>query len=88
MLLQMALFHCLLCLSNIPSLHVLHLYPFLYCWDILVASRVLAIVDSAAMNAVCIPSFSKDGFLWIHRFLLGDSRSGIAGSYASSSFTF
>ena len=52
------------------------------------ASRVLAIVDSAAMNAVCIPSFSKDGFLWIHRFLLGDSRSGIAGSYASSSFTF
>ena len=35
----------------------------------------------------CIPSFSKDGFLWIHKFLLGDSRSGIAGSYTSFSFT-
>ena len=51
MSLQMAFFHCLLFLSNIPLLHVLHLYPFLCCWDILGASRVLAIVDSAAMNA-------------------------------------
>ena len=81
MLLQMALFHSFLWLSNIllyicttPSLstHLQHLGCF----------PVFAIVNSAAMNTGVHVSF------WIIVLFGYMPRSGIAGSYSSSIFSF
>ena len=89
MLLQMALFHSSLWLSNIP------LYIYIYIFFIYFFNHssvdghfgcfhVLAIVNSAAMNTGVRVSF------WIRVFIFSGyiPRSGIAGSYGSSVFSF
>ena len=77
MLLQMALFHSFLWLSNIPSsLSMQPVDGHLGCF------HVLAIVNSAAMNIGVHVSF------WIRVFSGYMPRSGVAGSYGSSSFSF
>ena len=81
MLLQMTLFH-FLWLSNIP-LYKYHIIFFYSSVDgHLCCFHVLAIVHSAAMNTGMNVSF------WIMVFSRYMSRSGIAGSYGSSIFSF
>ena len=83
MLLQMALFHSFLWLSSIPlciyttsslSIHHGHLGCF----------HVLAIVNSAAMNIGVHVSFQIRVLIFSGYM----PRSGIAGSYGNSSFSF
>ena len=84
MLLQMALFHSFLWPSNIPLyIHIYHTFfihssvsGHLDCF------YVLAIVNSAARNIGVHESF------WIIVFSVYMPRSGIAGSYGSSIFSF
>ena len=83
MLLQMALFHSFLWLSNIPLYILYHIFfthssvdGHLGCF------HVLAIVNSAARNIGVHVSF------WITVFSGYMPRSGIAGSYGSSVFSF
>ena len=49
MMLQMALFHSLLCWAIFHCICMLHSYPFI-CWACLHCFRVLGIIHSAAMN--------------------------------------
>ena len=44
MLLHVALFHSSLCLSNIPFIYLLHLYPFICRWTCVSVSWLLQIV--------------------------------------------
>ena len=85
MLLQMALFCSFLWLSNIP-LYVHCMYHMFFIHSSvdghLSYFHVLAIVKRAAMNIVVHDSF------WIMVFSRYMPRSGIAGSYGSSIFSF
>ena len=84
MLLQMALFHSFLWLSNIPLyICTTFLYPFICQWTFMLLP-VLATVTNAAMNIRVHLSF------WIRVFLFSGymPRSGITGSYGSSIFIF
>ena len=82
MLLQMALFHSLLWLSNIP----LYIYHFFFNHSSLNGHlggfHVWAIVNSTAMNIGVHVSF------WIIVLSGYIPRSGIAGSYGNSIFSF
>ena len=83
MLLQMALFHSFLWLSNILLyIYIPHLlYPFISQWTYRLL-HVLAIVNSASMNIGVHVSFQ------IIVFSCYMPRSGIAGSYDNSIFSF
>ena len=92
-LLQMALFHSFLWLSNILlsvyiyNIYIIYishlLYPFICRWVFIIGCfRVLAIVNSAAMNIGVHVSFR------IMVFSGYVPRSGIVGSYGSSIFSF
>ena len=87
MLLQMALFHSFLWLSNIPLyiyIDYIHLlYPFI-CWWILGCFHILTIVNSAAMNIGVHVSFQIRVFVFFGYML----RNRIAGSYDNSIFSF
>ena len=84
MLLQMALFHSFLWLCNIPlcicTNHIFFIHSsvdgYLGCF------HVLAIVNSAAMNTEVHVSF---GIIVLSGYM---PRSGIAGSYGNSIFSF
>ena len=84
MFLQMALFHSFLCLSNIPlyiyttSSLPTHLFMDTCCF------HILAIVKSVVMNIGVHVCF------WIRVFIFSGymPRSGIAGSYGNSIFSF
>ena len=79
----MALFHSFLWLSSIPLYIVPHLlYPFTSVDGHLGCFHVLAIVNSAAMNIGVHVSF------WIIVLSRYTPRSGIAGSYGNSIFSF
>ena len=82
MLLQMALFHFSLWLSNTP----LYIYHILFIHSSvdghLGCFHVLAIVNSAAVNIGVHASFQ---IIVLFRYM---PRSGIAGSYGSSIFSF
>ena len=91
MLLQMALFHSFLWLSNIPlfiNIYVLvytvcyiYIYPFICRWTFRLF-HVLAIVNSAAMNIGVRVSFQ---IMFFSGYM---PKSGIFGSYGSSIFSF
>ena len=83
MLLQVALFHPFLWLSNIPLHAVLHVF-FIHSFvdRRLGYFHVLAIVHSGAMNIAVLVSFQiivSSGYM---------PRSGVAGSNSSSIFSF
>ena len=81
MLLQMAVFHSFLWLSNIP-LYICTMSSFSSVDGHLVCFHVLAIVNSAALNIGVHVSFRTMIFF---RYM---PRSGLAGSYGSSIFSF
>ena len=90
MLLQMALFHSFLWLSSICTTQYIQ-YSIIYMYHIFIHSSVdghlgcvLAVVNSAAMNMGVHVSFRIRVFLF-SRYM---PRSGIAGSYSSSIFSF
>ena len=92
MLLQMALFHSFLKLSNIPLYIYIYIYIFIYlCLIFFIHSSVnghlgcfhaLAVVNSAAVNIGVHVSFR------IMVFSGYMPRSGVAGSYGSSICSF
>ena len=82
MLLQMAIFYSFLWLSSIP-LYMRHFYPFICQWTFRLL-HILAIENSAAMNIGVHVSFRIRVFVF-SRYM---PRSGIAGSYGSSIFSF
>ena len=86
----MALFHSFLWLNSIPLCTYIYIHTYVYCIFLIHSSvdghlscfHVLAIVNSAAMNIGVHVSFCI-------RVLSGYTpRSGIAGSYGNSSFSF
>ena len=82
MLLKMALFHSFLWLSSVPLYVYIHLlYPFLCQWTFRLF-QVLTIVNSAAVSIGVHVSFR------IRVFPGYMPRSGIAGSYGNSVFSF
>ena len=66
------------CVYTTSSLSCLSVDGYLYCF------HILAIVNSAAMNVGMHVSFQTRGFVF-SRYVF---RSGISGSYGSSSFSF
>ena len=83
MLPQMALSHSFLCLSNIPLyIYTTYFFYLFLCWWTLGCFHVLAIVNSAAMNTRVHVSFQM---MFFSGYV---PRSGIAGSYDSSVFSF
>ena len=84
MLLQMALFHSFLWLSSIPLYMYIHHIFFIHSSvnGHLGCFCVLAVVNSAAMNIVVHVSFQSRVFSGYM------PRSGIAGSYGNSLFSF
>ena len=77
-----ALFHSFLWLSSVHCVYVPHFNPFILIHGYLSCFHVLAIVNSAAMNIQVNISF------WIIVLSGYMPRSGIAGSYDSSIFSF
>ena len=89
MLLQMALFHYFLWLSNVPSYMCIYIYIYIFfflypfiCWWKFRLLPCLAIVNSAAMNIGVHVSFP---IMFFSRYM---PRSGIVVSYGSSVFRF
>ena len=83
MLLQMALFHSLKWLGDIPFVYMYHNFFIHSSVDRhLSCFHVLAIVNSAVMNIVVHVSFQT---MFFFRYM---PRGGIAESYGSSSFSF
>ena len=83
MMLQMALFHSLYGWVVFHCVDVPHLTYRLLCqWILTGCFRVLAIVNSAAVNTEAHVSF------WITDFSGHMPRNGIAGSYTNSTFSF
>ena len=82
MLLQITLFHSLLWLSIFHCVYIPHLFIHSSVNGNLVCLHVLAVVNSAAMNTGVHVSFQiivPSGYM---------PRSGIAGSYGNSTFSF
>ena len=85
MLLQMAIFHSFLWLSNIPLYNIYYIFFIHSSVDVhLGCFHVLTIVNSAAMNIGVHVSFRIRVFVFSGYI----ARSGIAGSYGSSIFSF
>ena len=82
MLLQIALFHPLLWLSMFHCVHIPHLFIHSPVSGYLFCVHVLAVVNSAALNTGVGVSFQ------IIVFSGYVPRSGIAGSYGNSIFSF